>query len=662
MTHHSPHQTLEEVLEDAVHDLFDSADRVASMAHHLVHDGENFFRGVLDKAGFDRLPHAPVQPNLQSVRLAVLPNSETRMPHIEKYRFLPWMDFGQDPYARRIDPTLVDVWVPSTIAEVQQIVRYARSVNKGVRVTGYRHTSSNLIAEKDQILICMVALSLSDHVPQPDLPVSEWRDGPELKRIQVVGDPFVDADGKRKQRCKFGAGACNYHFHNWVKASDGGKNQWALPMNVVMTEISLGGSNGPICHGAGVKNATLSDLVTEITFVNYHGDTQTLNDPRLLKAVAGCFGLMGVVVELVLKLDEMTYANLATVKKQPLYLTIPPTQSRADSVPHEVRRPHEHGAREKAERDFRNRCQNHYYSEFFWFPLQQNGWTNTWNNDGDKHKAIPYPITGTTLDTIGTAIANAINVAASYDPGNPGIAEFQTKLVGGLTMFALPSGLNASCTVEDAQHYHHGIQNVPCLMIEFNFPIPRGDDNQPMWEICQNTWWDIIEVFYSSEFRKELPMRTTMEMRITSGSQILMAPQLGDDPICSIEVLTPSSVDRSLWQRYVQAILNKWGVYTDAQGKPLNVRPHWAKTFEGYTDTFMFRGKPMVQYLKEDAYPPGLRAEFIGRLEEVSRLGGYSFSDAMHQFGNDFLKNFFAQEVAALSSPASAGDVAVSSR
>jgi hypothetical protein len=44
-------------------------------------------------------------------------------------------------------------------------------------------------------------------------------------------------------------------------------------MNVIMVEISLGGSNQPVCHGAGLTNPSLSDLVEKIYLVNSTGMT-----------------------------------------------------------------------------------------------------------------------------------------------------------------------------------------------------------------------------------------------------------------------------------------------------------------------------------------------------------------------------------------------------
>ncbi|MBW3609008.1 MAG: hypothetical protein KY463_11750, partial [Actinobacteria bacterium] len=81
--------------------------------------------------------------------------------------------------------------------------------------------------------------------------------------------------------------------------------------------------NAPVCHGAGLRHKTLSDLVAEVEFVNARGELQTVSDAALLKAAAGCFGLLGIVTSLTLKLDPMTYATLRPESPR-LPLAIPP--------------------------------------------------------------------------------------------------------------------------------------------------------------------------------------------------------------------------------------------------------------------------------------------------------------------------------------------------
>ena len=87
-----------------------------------------------------------------------------------------------------------------------------------------------------------------------------------------------------------------------------------LPLNVIMVEITLGGSNAPICHGAGRQHQTLSDLVRSIEYIDANGNLRTVDKPEYLRAAAGCFGLMGVVTHLTLEFQPMTYANMTPVK------------------------------------------------------------------------------------------------------------------------------------------------------------------------------------------------------------------------------------------------------------------------------------------------------------------------------------------------------------
>ena len=39
------------------------------------------------------------------------------------------------------------------------------------------------------------------------------------------------------------------------------RSGWTLPLDIIAVMITYGGSNAMICHGAGIKNKTLSDLV-----------------------------------------------------------------------------------------------------------------------------------------------------------------------------------------------------------------------------------------------------------------------------------------------------------------------------------------------------------------------------------------------------------------
>jgi hypothetical protein len=70
-------------------------------------------------------------------------------------------------------------------------------------------------------------------------------------------------------------------------------------------------------------------------------------------------------------------------------------------------------------------------------------------------------------------------------------------------------------------------------------------------------------------------------MRITGGSSVVMAPQLGNNlGTASIEVITsmPAVEDpNGIWLAFKQTLADIWTSYTGPGGEKLNVRPHWAK-------------------------------------------------------------------------------------
>ena len=106
------------------------------------------------------------------------------------------------------------------------------------------------------------------------------------------------------------------------------RSGWTLPLDVIAIMITYGGSNAPICHGAGLKHPTLSDLVIKyecknrihfhcsdrLEFVNANGELQTVDNKEQLAAVSGCFGLAGIVTAITFKMDKTTFAKFQPKK------------------------------------------------------------------------------------------------------------------------------------------------------------------------------------------------------------------------------------------------------------------------------------------------------------------------------------------------------------
>ena len=264
--------------------------------------------------------------------------------------------------------------------------------------------------------------------------------GPGLLQHIHVQPDTVSADGEHVH-AKIGTATTNEQFREWVLRD----RRWTLPLNVVMVEITFGGSISQICHGAGIRNKTLSDLVVGVEYVDAHGEVRTVSDPELLKTAAGAFGAFGIVASYTIRLDKLTYANMRPYHS-PIELAIPPPleyilAAKAgdpryryikDLVAH-----HSQETLDRALTEFIRESENNYYTEWFWFPGQRDVWVNTWNNDGLESQSRNIPDDFEVfLEWLEAWIAQEVNDWAVFQllPG-----EVQAKIFGFLTLLQLPN-------------------------------------------------------------------------------------------------------------------------------------------------------------------------------------------------------------------------------
>ena len=212
-----------------------------------------------------------------------------------------------------------------------------------------------------------------------------------------------------------------------------------------MVEITFGGSFSQICHGAGIGNKTLSDLVAEVEYVDANGVLQTVSDPDFLRAAAGSFGLLGIITSYTIRLDKMTYAAMRPYKC-PLELAIPPPWEYIVAAKsgdqnykyiNELISQHSQETLDMAQAEFVKRAESYYYAEWFWSPLQRDVWVNTWENNGNEDEATEIPSDFEAfLEWLEEWIAEEMNNWAVYQllPG-----EIQAKIFGFLTLLQLPN-------------------------------------------------------------------------------------------------------------------------------------------------------------------------------------------------------------------------------
>ncbi|KAK7698744.1 hypothetical protein SLS64_012224 [Diaporthe eres] len=540
--------------------------------------------------------------------------------------------------------------VPTTSYGIQQVVRYAKKFDMNVRASGYRHSWSPIYGKNGQILISTLDLHKAAVLPNIEsLPGSEIGDCPtELNAIT-----FQDTPEPRKNRLvRVGTAVTNQQLRRWCNSQEGNLAS-TLPLNAIIVEITLGGSNAPICHGAGRSHTTLSDLVYAIEYVDVNGNIQTLSkdtDPDLMKAASGCFGLLGIITHITLEMIPMTYA---VMRPQKLHITeaipLPPGMTN-DDLPHVLRpeTPMTEEQRAKAQASFEDKARNSFYAEWFWFPYTSKVWVNCWNTTDDPEGEVEYPSdTQVVMQWFQTVAAQVLQVSEAIADLQHTFAWTQTTLMSTVALYVLPEVTDDQPAIKtqlpNALHFRRAVQNVRVLDTEMQIPllpksgVPLSEakfEDEIDFSNVQRAWWGAILTAY--KYQDTCPQRMPLEMRITGPSQVIMAPFRGHNlGSASIEILTLENMRDKGWHDYAQEVLDHWMDLKDARGEYLATRPHWAK--EWYS--FKVRGQPMIDYVRQ-SYAREIQ-EFVFRLGQIAKKQGWSLEEARKRFGNDALDAVF---------------------
>ncbi|KIX01633.1 uncharacterized protein Z518_09359 [Rhinocladiella mackenziei CBS 650.93] len=615
---------------------------------------------------------AKVAPSLKDPKRAL---------YVPSFKNLEFQNWG-----RTVENTPAYTCVPNTAQDVADIVKFAKKQRMGVRVSGFRHSWSPVFGRSSRngenngdILISTLGLVDASILPNfTSLPTDIFQPrAKDLNSIVIVDHNYVQGPklSGGKKYVRVGTSTTNEQLRRWCIDTA----KLTLPMNIIEVEITMGGSNATICHGAGINNPTLSDLVRCMEYVDANGALRKIDmsTPAVLRAAAGCFGLLGVVTHLVLEFDPLSCA-LMKPRKVPVIEGIPPPPGMPDSeipAPLRPKTPLSSERKAQIQHDFETRALNDDYAEWFWFPYSGEVWVNTWKKTDDVSNAVSYPSdVKTILQVFGTIMVNIAQNATTLLRLTDFLPETQTKLITWLTMKNLDDvgedGQPIKTWVPDALHFQRGVQNIRVMDLEVEFPlqpkqptmengvangVANGNVNGHVngtvpseqrkaidFTLVQRAWWDAITTCYSAA--KESPQRFPLEMRIMSSSDVTLAPQRGHKlGTCSIEILTLYAV-QNIWQPYAQRVLDKWSSYKDAEGRIVPVRPHWAKEWYGYT----VRGRRWEELLKnEESQNGGFKNEIKEWRALVAKLAArdaWSIRDARMRFGNETLDTLFWQD------------------
>ena len=221
---------------------------------------------------------------------------------------------------------------PRTLADLQAIVRDARSRGATIRAFGSSHSWASLVPNDGGFLV----------------------DNRMIGAVDGWYRPFVTpapADGSRKARATVPPGVLSGEFEEWLW-----EQGYTLPASAVEDVFSMGGMAATATHGTGLATATISDMISAVTFVDGLGNVQRwsreTSTPDELAAVQCGLGCLGLVFDLTFDV-EPRYEVLHESRLVPYARLFADTPA--------------------ARAALRELHETHDSVEFFWWPLRFSG-------------------------------------------------------------------------------------------------------------------------------------------------------------------------------------------------------------------------------------------------------------------------------------------------
>jgi hypothetical protein len=414
-------------------------------------------------------------------------------------------------------------------------------------------------------------------------------------------------------------------LRRWLLANpDENGRRWAYPQNVVMIDNTVVGVVLNMCHGAGalversicrsttakrvlsgIKTKTMADIVYGMEYVDCDGNLVSITeddiDPHTMRALAGSFGVLGVVVSVTLKLIPMVYTDLY-MEKVSMFSAVPPRD--LNDIPVSMREFIDIDMSESAlaevsacvvrmnvhtdlaidtqqTRAWEQQITSDFFCEIFWFPWNSQHLSyvvrfGTTEEPEGAEEVFPSELQMLISKTQAIVADDTLNKVSFIDTLT------QAKIFSTFAMLTLPEFKHLKTPIINAIHYRSGINIFRVKSFEVELCIPRkASSNDLDLSVVQRAWWDAIKVFdrYAEE-KKLCPANVALEIRVTGGSDCCLAAQRGNEATCSLEVL--SSLPLSDEQAHQLMDFNSdvfavWSSYSDDCGNPLPCRPHWAK-------------------------------------------------------------------------------------
>ena len=430
-----------------------------------------------------------VDRGLEVPRAALPPASIT---HSRRRRWSNWAGTA------RCRPELT--FEPQRLEDLVQIVDFARATGRTVRAVGSGHSWSALVPT-DGVLVSMrrlngVAMDLSD----PSRPRVVVESGATVREVNDVLE----------------------------------RHGYALPLNVVLESVRLGGLIATGSHGSGWGNRTLSDLVSAIEFVTASGRLRRfergVDTDEALNAARLALGMFGISYRITLDVRP-TWTVRALDRRLPVAAVM-------DSLPDWV--------------------PAHDNLDLFWWPFNDRLWVKSWDRVDAEPTAWPRR---SRWDRVAAFVgAHAYRASFSLIEVHPG----WTPAACRIAFAATPSEQDQVVEVVEAIHYRRSIEVLRLGCVEVAFKT------DPQFDRIRWAMQVVLDATRAYAERGRYPMNVTMNVRFIRDSDCWLSPAFGPGHTCYIEIL--SRTDQREWERFSGEVAQEWLTLPGA-------RPHWAKEY-----------------------------------------------------------------------------------
>lgn len=389
------------------------------------------------------------------------------------------------------------VFHPQSREELVSIVRTAGREGKRVRCVGSGHSWSPL-------------------VPTDDFLVFTQR----LDRVKM------DLSVKDKPRVIVEAGATVRQMNDVLEAAG-----YALPANVVLESVRVGGLVQTGSHGSGWDTRTLSDMVHSMDVVTASGEVRTYEEgktaPDVMNAARMALGTFGLLHRVTL-----------------------------DVVPNRVvRQVNVHMPLAEVLRRIEELVLRHDALDVFWWPFTDKAWIRSVLTTKDpvssRRRHDPNDFRRAKLDV---ALSRGLYAwLERYPSHTPQACR---------TIFNLIPQNEEVVDLMSSIHFRRCIEDFEVNSIEVAVPV------EPGFDAFHRAWGVVMRQVETFRARGIYPLNINVDARFIKNSDALLSPAYGNERTAYVGLITRRGTVG--WEDLARAILGEWLTIPGA-------RPHWAK-------------------------------------------------------------------------------------